>query len=336
MSSGVSVRWSRLRGLPWAGALVAVVALVPSWPGPSRAQEPAVDGGMDAGAESADAGEAADAAVPTLPESDDRGRAQALMLEGNDLMARQDYAAALERYRAAYAQFPSPKLQINIGTSLRHLGRQAEAAAAYESYLRDPQAEPARVAELQGLLAKMAPLVAWLTVEVDAPTARVRVDGTLLEGTGLRRAVRLDPGKHAVLVEIPGEPGRLAMATLRAGEQRTIRPTQAPDQAGTGTAQRNAGWALGALGVAGLAMGAVFGTLALVSNSEHDEEPIPALERAAEQDAMLAYVGLAAGAGALAVGLILVLSAPDDDLGVEMSAALGSGGLGGASMALRW
>jgi len=65
----------------------------------------------------------------------DKAAAKVLLREGLDLNQRGDYARALEKFHAAYATYPSPKLWFNIGQVERDLGHPAEAMAAFEKFL---------------------------------------------------------------------------------------------------------------------------------------------------------------------------------------------------------
>ena len=72
--------------------------------------------------------------------SDDKTRAAALFKQGRELERRGDLAGALERYRAAYEQYPSYKIDLNTGIVLQRLGRDPEAADAFERFLHKGRA----------------------------------------------------------------------------------------------------------------------------------------------------------------------------------------------------
>ena len=61
-----------------------------------------------------------------------KARAQGLLSEGTAAYGRGDYAAALDKFTAAYKIFPSPKLWFNIGQANRDLGRPVEAVEAFD------------------------------------------------------------------------------------------------------------------------------------------------------------------------------------------------------------
>jgi tetratricopeptide (TPR) repeat protein len=52
------------------------------------------------------------------PEEAAREQARALLKQGNELLDKGNYLEALQRFEAAYAAFPSPKLLFNIAQDL--------------------------------------------------------------------------------------------------------------------------------------------------------------------------------------------------------------------------
>src|SRR5688572_10917680 len=54
---------------------------------------------------------------------------------GVELYQRGDYRAALVEFEAVYATTPTPSLIYNLGRTLEHLGRHAEAATRYGEFL---------------------------------------------------------------------------------------------------------------------------------------------------------------------------------------------------------
>src|SRR6476660_410551 len=81
-----------------------------------------------------------------------RPRAQALMAEGVRQLKAQSYDQALANFLEAYNTFPSPKILLNVASTLRDMGRTADAANTYQRYLTDPATGPERVAEVKELL----------------------------------------------------------------------------------------------------------------------------------------------------------------------------------------
>jgi len=297
----------------------------------------------DAGTEATAQGEPVPAPEATAPaetahavdSQSRREQALALLTEGNELMATRDFGAALRRYQAAYALYPSEKLLLNMGTSLLQLGRLTEAAETYERYVRDPRAEPRRIEELRPILADIDKHTGWLTIDAPGPGATASVDGKPLAGLVTRSTVRVDPGEHRVVIAPAGSEPMVAVVALAPGERRTVR-LPAESTSGTREAHRTAAGALGAVGAAGLALGAVFGTLAIVSVVQQRAEHSPTLDEATSQYADFAYGGLAAGAALVGTALVVALTAPDDETELEVSASPCSEVPWGLTVRLRW
>ncbi len=257
---------------------------------------------------------------------DAKAEAQALLNEGNQLAIDGEHPAALEKFREAYARYPSPKLLLNIGTTLRHMGRNAEAAASYEAYLRHPEADPKRTAEVRRLLAEIDALVGRVRIEHQPPTSTVRLDGKPIAGTGGVAQGRADPGEHVITVEKPGMSTAVKSVTLapRTDVHLTIQltpPDQKPIVVVYGpSARRTAGLVLGGIGAAALIAGGVTGVLAKTTANAvaaHCSRGGPSCddEGARLSSAAHAYAGAStatfiAGGAVFLAGGILFLTAP--------------------------
>jgi hypothetical protein len=174
-----------------------------------------------AGAPAPGAASASGAAAVASPKE----RAQALLKEGSALYKRSDFAGALKKFEAAYALYPSPKLQFNIGQADRELGRIVEAVEAFETFLMQaPDAAPAIVGEARKSLAELKPKLAQLKIDAVAG-AQVTVDGRSFGFTPLARIVWVAAGDHHVEIKHPSYlPASLAV-TVAAGEIRTVAPS---------------------------------------------------------------------------------------------------------------
>lgn len=157
--------------------------------------------------------------APARADEGSESEARALFAQGNEHIRDHDYPGALALFQRAYALFPNVKILLNIGTMLRQLGRNAEAATAYEAYLRDSASDPGKKEEVERLLADLDTRVAKLRVTVDDITARVRVDGKLAARSGLAVVIRVEPGPHTVSAERDGAAPVAASVTAVAGEE---------------------------------------------------------------------------------------------------------------------
>ncbi len=159
-------------------------------------------------------------AVPTRAQSQGEQQARSLFLDANEQLEKGDYTQALDKYRAAYALWQNPKILVNMGTSLRHLGRNPEAVDTYERYLRDPAADPKRSAEIQAIIQELNPTIGRLTVVPSERDAKVVLNGEVI--ANLASPVPVEPGIHVVIVEKAGFASSSHRITLNAGESLSL------------------------------------------------------------------------------------------------------------------
>jgi hypothetical protein len=165
------------------------------------------------------------AAAAHAQPSPDKADAKALLHSGLKLFQAKDYLGALAVFRDAYARFPSAKLLLNIGTTLRQLDRNAEAANAYQRYLDAPDADAAKRPEVTKVLAALDAKVGTLDLEVTSG-ATVVVAGETLEPNVTRW--RVPPGAIAIRATADRhQPGELAV-TATAGAVTSVRLELAP------------------------------------------------------------------------------------------------------------
>lgn len=151
-------------------------------------------------------------ALPSTAHADDDA-ARAHFRHGIELYDKKQYQAALESFRAAYSEKPSPGIKQNIALSLKFLGRPVEAATAFDEALdegRDvlkPEVRAAMEQELVGL----AKIVATIRFTVVATADRrvlenaiVSVDGKPLTVAASKRPIRLEPGIHVFTAHADG------------------------------------------------------------------------------------------------------------------------------------
>jgi tetratricopeptide (TPR) repeat protein len=257
-------------------------------------------------------------------------RAQQLLSEGNALAREGDFATAVVKFRTAYELYPSPKLLLNIGTSLRQLGQYAEALTIYEHYVVDPSADPERISELEGIMRELNGHVGRLIIDLDHRDAKLSIDGQLIRE--FARGVRLNPGPHVVLVEkatyLPG----VERVHIRAGEVTEVSLSLRREGDAEPSNLRAIG-TYGAFGLGGAALivGTVLGVVALETQAEMDDNCAEqgafagycdgaALDLAGEARAQgIASIALIA-TGVLAVGggTLLLVGAADDEASIAI------------------
>jgi tetratricopeptide (TPR) repeat protein len=201
-------------------------------------------------------------------------RAQELMTDGNALARAGDFGIALVKFRTAYELYPSPKLLLNMGTSLRHMGRYAEAIDTYERYLADRDHDPERYSEVQGVLDELDRMVGSVEVETEEDGVRVSLDGGLLRDFERRRKVRIDPGPHTLVAEKDGREPTVKHFTVTArGTKRVLLLLAKPGEAASDPVPTRyvLGLSLASLGGAAVVVGAVLGAVAIAKKSEGDD-----------------------------------------------------------------
>ena len=129
-----------------------------------------------------------------------RSLAQALMIEGVKQLVAKSYDQALANFLEAYAKFPSPKILLNVASTLRDMGRLADAANTYQRYLLDPVTGAERVAEVKELLIRLDEQLTILTVRVFPSGSDVSIDAGPFIPVGSSLLTRVRPGIHLVRV----------------------------------------------------------------------------------------------------------------------------------------
>ena len=135
-----------------------------------------------------------------VDDAKNRPLAAALMTEGVRQLRAQAYEQALANFLEAYNKFPSPKILLNIGSTLRDMGRLADAANSYQRYLADPATGPERIAEVKALLVKLDDQLTLLTLRVAPKGSEVSIDGGPFIPVGSTLQTRVRPGLHLVRV----------------------------------------------------------------------------------------------------------------------------------------
>ncbi|HEY6037353.1 MAG TPA: hypothetical protein VIV58_23895, partial [Kofleriaceae bacterium] len=143
---------------------------------------------------------------PAVKVDDPKARAvaQALMTEGVHRLQIQAYDQALANFLEAYNRFPSPKILLNIASTLNDMGRAADAANTYQRYLSDPATGAERVAEVKELLIKLDAQLTILTVHVTPHGSEVSIDAGPFVPVGSSLQTRIRPGTHTIRIRSGG------------------------------------------------------------------------------------------------------------------------------------
>jgi tetratricopeptide (TPR) repeat protein len=155
-----------------------------------------------------------------------REQARALLREGNQLYAEGKNSAALERFRRAYALYPSPKINYNFATVLQAMGRRVEAAVNFDRFLEKGAASASAdmVREARRRLAVIGRKVGRLRIRCRTQAARLRVNGRSVgRCRDVRRRLYLAPGRAKVTASLAGHRPWSREVRLRRGQVRTIK-----------------------------------------------------------------------------------------------------------------
>jgi hypothetical protein len=166
-----------------------------------------------------------------------RETARTWVLEGRRLFAAHDYAAALERYAAAYQLVRVPTVGIEVARAQEALGQWVEANATAVEVINLPrgEAEPevfeqARGAArdlLRGLTSRIPSL--QLDITPAAAEAQVEIDGEKMPVARGAMSFKLNPGTHQLRLSAPGYRPQLRTATLAEQEQQVLPVALVPE-----------------------------------------------------------------------------------------------------------
>jgi hypothetical protein len=230
-------------------AVARAAAAQPTTPAPGTPSAPSAPGAAtDAPAASPAAPPAPAAATPPLAEIKDdkqvaaalqsitqdpaiavdnpstRPLAQALMTEGVKQLRARAFDQALANFLEAYAKFPSPKILLNIASTLHDMGRLADSANTYQRYLTDPATGSERVAEVKDLLLKLDGQLTILTVRVSPKASEISIDGGPFIPVGSTLVTRVRSGLHLVRIR-KDERGDEVTLNGFDGENKEVTPT---------------------------------------------------------------------------------------------------------------
>ena len=161
------------------------------------------------------------------PQQTDKMDAKQLMQLGVKLLKSQDYLGALAVFKDAYRRFPSAKILLDIGTTLRMLGRNAESANAYQQFLDSDERDPELRAEVTKDLAELDVSLARLAITAPAQAELQVDDGDWISGHDAA-LVRVTPGKYTVRARRDGfQPFEIG-GEVAVGQQAAVTVALAP------------------------------------------------------------------------------------------------------------
>lgn len=296
--------------------------------------------------------------------SADPAAAEALFQDGRRLLAEGEIAAACDKFEASLALEASSGTQLNLAACREKEGRSATAWAHFVAAGRIARAQSRLDHQLeadsraQALEAELS----YLTIRVVEPVKGLEVtrNGQRVAAGSFGTKIPVDPGRYAIEAAAPGYVSvrRVVTVGLRGDQQAVelpqlqpavsaaaavkpagLAPAEAPPAQPAGP--NTAAWIAGGVGVAGLAVGGVFGAMALSSDASARRAcsertsgcPPLALEKAETRDsqALVSTVGFGVGLAGLAVATWLFLRGDDapeaTPAAVSAEAWLGPGGV---------
>jgi hypothetical protein len=156
------------------------------------------------------------------PANAPKGDAQSLMESGVKLLQAKDYLGALAVFKTAYERFPSAKILLNIGTTLKLLGREADAANAYERFLDAKDTDTKRRAEIEKLLTAIDQSVGRIDLVTTPSDAKVTIDDDDWLHAVQAASWRVSPGHHTIDVRRDGFEPIKKSVDISAGETASI------------------------------------------------------------------------------------------------------------------
>jgi hypothetical protein len=285
-------------------------------------------------------------AQPTAPEINQAETslplAETLYQRARDLMAAGRYAEACVDFAESNRVDPATGgTLLNLAVCHEKLGLVATAIAEFEQaralarHFNRPDREQLAAQHVALLRPRISTLS--LTVQDATEVETIKIDGVAVPKVAWTN-LPIDPGEHAVAASAPGKVPWSAKVTIGAEhESRTLEvpaladvppppkpptpfagaPIPPPAQESRSSTQRIVGFALGAVGLATIGVGAAFGVGAVSENSssEHACPPAGRCSQAganesqfALTDANVANVCIGAGIVALGVATVLLLT----------------------------
>lgn len=293
------------------------------------------------------------ATAPALADAtpEDRASADQLYNDASKLMTAGSYAEACPKLGASQRLDPAIGTLLKLGFCFAYAGQTASAWASFNDAeaMARKAGDKARAAEAakraHELEAKLSRLTIAIEVEATAPDVEVRRDGAVVDRSVLGAALPVDPGAHVISASAPGKATWTSSITVAAGPgTTTVRvpallpapvaeapppPASPPAEAPAPPPRPPAGWStqrkvalgVGAAGVVGVAVGAIFGAVTLGKTSEARGycsktkppqcEPMGVtLYSAANRTANVSNVAMGVGGAAVIAGVVLFLTAP--------------------------
>jgi hypothetical protein len=266
--------------------------------------------------------------------------AESLFQEARKLMDAKRYSEACPKLVASHKLAPAVGTLLNLADCYERAGQNASAWARFHEAIALAQrlGRPDREKTARERADKLEPRLIKLTITAQDTNLDVKLDGNALDSSVLGTAVPVDPGKHTVdakakgkkafsttidvserirtpSVEIPALEAETETAT---GGPNGGGETHPPDETKDGSTQRIVGLVVMGVGVAGAAVGTIFGLKTSstwsdaqthCAGTECDRTGVQ-LASDAKNAGTVSTISFIAGGALLAGGAIIYFTAP--------------------------
>jgi len=159
----------------------------------------------------------AQASLPSAA-AEDKAKAKVLLQEGLSFNRQREHAQALEKFQAAYAAYPSPKLWFNIGQVQLTLDHPVEAIEAFEKFLAlVPDAQPEDKKVAKSTVAQLGKKLGRLQIKCETTGAEVVINGKSVGRVPMQGPLWATPGSHQVTITHEGSATVTENVEMRAG-----------------------------------------------------------------------------------------------------------------------
>jgi hypothetical protein len=285
----------------------------------------------------------------------DPAAAEALFRDGRAAAQRGDWETACPKLRESQRLDPAAGTLLNLADCEEHRGKVATAWQLFRQVIDSLPANDERAPLASKRASALEKRLPHMTVQLAGPVppgVKVTRNEVELSEASLGSALPVDPGAYTVTVTAPGRATTTASVTVVEAETTSVEvragaPTEGSlgGEIKTSKSMRTAGWVMGGIGVAGLAVGGVAGILTLGKKSTVDDNCNADTKfcnstgyDAAQSGKTLGLItttGLVVGAVGVGVGAYLLLSNGSGQAHSAVTAGWVGGGTG-VSLEQRW
>ncbi|WP_394828681.1 type IV pilus biogenesis/stability protein PilW [Pendulispora albinea] len=280
---------------------------------------------------------------------DDLAIAESLFREGKAAMREKRYDEACSKFAESNRLDPQTGTLLNLAACHEAAGKTASAWGEFNEVI----AQAARAGQhsrvdfakqhASAVEAKLSRIKLTAADPSAASGATLKVDGKIVGAASIGASIPMDPGPHRLEVSAPGKRTRETPFTVPEGPSTTEIPVPSledpsgtpektetaggggeeetpakKDKAGAGSGKRTLGFVVGGIGVAGLAVGAIFGASYLGKQSDYNkctgfcggsEAADRDQKSSAQTTGWIATAGFGVGIAGLVAGAILIATA---------------------------